>query len=162
MVGTAIHCRGGCILVSFVVRWTSSSRWANKKQKHRKRRRLLRQSEYRAQPTGFGAIGGAPGLRGLTLSGEGALGGCVAKLATCSALRVDTVAIEPIVCVGAAAPWGGGMPAATILARFLATIRASPYRVLTVARRPPSEGIQLAGEVTVGGVDLTGPGGGAR
>jgi hypothetical protein len=36
----------------------------------------------RAQPTGFGAIGGAPGLRGLTPSGGDGRGGCVAKLAT--------------------------------------------------------------------------------
>jgi hypothetical protein len=48
------------------------------------------------------------------------------------------------------------MPTATILARFLTTIRASPYRVLTAARRPESESIQLVGDITVGGVELTG------
>jgi hypothetical protein len=85
----------------------------------------------RAQSTGFGAIGGAPGLRGLKLSVEDVRSGCVAKLAKCPALGVDTAACTPIVCVGSATPWGRRMPAAIVLEKSSAIIRASPCPVLS-------------------------------
>lgn len=76
------------------------------------RRRLLTWERSHAEPIGFGAIGGAPGLRYLKLSVEDAWCGCVAKLAIYLALGVGTLVGEPVVCVSAAAPWGGWRPAA--------------------------------------------------
>jgi hypothetical protein len=92
-------------------------------------------------------------MRGLTLSGEDARRGCVDKMITYHALGAGMVAGESIVCGGRATRWS---PTTVIPEMTSAIIRASPCRLLRVAGRPASEGIQLAGEVTIGNVELIG------